>query len=131
MQEENLVKVVFAVVDDGKRLIKLPMGAQYCFKVDKKDKFVVPFKNRDTNLESQHYSQGIHTVSVSMHNAFDKAAITPTTFQSGTIKFEVKEGYVTKITAYRPEMGKTTLITGIPAKLNVDVAMIPEEIYNS
>lgn len=131
MHEENMAKVVFAVVDEGSRLGIMPFGAQYCFKVDKKDKFLIKFKHNDTQTLEEVYPYGVHTVSVSLHKNYDKAALVPSVVQSGTIQFEVKEGYVTRITAYRPKVTKTSVALGTPPKVIVDVTLFPEELYNS
>ena len=77
------------------------------------------------------YPYGVHTVSVSLHKNYDKAALVPSVLQSGTTEFEVKKGYVTRITAYRPELTKLSVAIGTPPKVKVDVTLFPEELYNS
>lgn len=129
MHEENMAKVVFAVVDEGRKMVLMPFGAQYCFKVDKKDKFLIKFIPNDTQTLEEMYPYGVHTVSVSLHKNYDKAALVPSVLQSGTIEFEVKKGYVTRITAYRPELTKLSVAIGTPPKVKVDVTLFPEELY--
>lgn len=131
MHEENMAKVVFAVVDEGSKLGLMPFGAQYCFKVDKQDKFLIKFKHNDTQTLEEVYPYGVHTVNVSLHKNYDKAGLIPSVVQSGTIEFEVKEGFVTRITAYRPEVTKLSVAIGTPPKVKLDVTLFPEELYNS
>lgn len=131
MYEEKMAKVVFAVIDERNIIGSLPFGAQYCFKVDKKDKYVIQLKRNDANILEQMCPCGVHNVKVSLHKNYDKAAIMPSVIQSGAIDFEVKEGYVTRITAYRPKATKMTVALGTPPKVRVDVTLFPEDSYNS
>lgn len=123
--EKQFGKVVFAVVDNAKTF-DLSLAFPYSFHVDgMEEKIILELKKKDTNVAVRQFPYGQYTVRAMVHKVLDKKAMIPSPVVSKKVKFEVKEGYTTRITAYRPEGNP---MIGLVAKVKLDILMIPEEI---